>query len=175
MVMVISDNGASSEGGPPARSTRISSSTSCPIHSTRTFRPWTNWAVPSSSTTIRGAGPGQATRPSVAGSARPTRRYQRSLHRALARFHAEQRRGTERQYAHAIDMVPTVLDAWASHRPRQHKRRDPVAHRGRQPGQDLWAGDAREPPRHGILRDDGPSRHLPRRLACSVSVARPIV
>ena len=59
-------------GDRTARSTRTCSSTTCPRRWRTTSRRSTSWAAPSTSTTIRGAGPGRATRRSGAGSARPT-------------------------------------------------------------------------------------------------------
>ena len=71
--MIISDNGASPEGGEStARSTRTTSSTSSRPSSRTTSRPSTTWAAPSITTTTPGAGPTRATRPSSAGRRRPS-------------------------------------------------------------------------------------------------------
>jgi arylsulfatase A-like enzyme len=72
LIMVISDNGASAEGGPPGQRMRRSSSTTPKNRSRTASRPSTSSAAPTTSTTIRGVGPGRATRRSAAGSARPT-------------------------------------------------------------------------------------------------------
>ncbi len=70
----------------------------------------TRSAARSTSTTTRGAGPGPATRRSAAGSARPTAAAHRPVHRLAGRQGIKARGEVRTQYAHIIDMVPTVLD-----------------------------------------------------------------
>ena len=95
----------------PARSTRCASSTRCRRASRTTWRTSTTSAARRPTTTTRGAGRGPATRRSGAGSARPTAAASTDPF-VLAWPAGIAARGEIRtQYAHAIDMVPTVLDA----------------------------------------------------------------
>ena len=71
LIMFISDNGASAEGGPHGSVNEKSSSIMCLIRFRKIWRRLTNWVVPTPSTTMPGAGPLPATRHSVAGSGRP--------------------------------------------------------------------------------------------------------
>ena len=133
MIMVISDNGASAEGGV----TRLVQRDALLQRGPGELRGQPGAASTSSAarpptTTIRGAGRGRATRRSGAGSARPTAaaRPTRSSWRGRP---AWPRSGEIRtQYAHAIDMVPTVLDALGVDPPDARPRRGAVAARGRE-------------------------------------------
>ena len=116
----------------PARSTRTSSSTSSKTTWSRTSRPSTTSAARSTSTTTRGAGPGPATRPSDAGSARPTEAASATPSSSTGRRASRPRARSATQYGHAIDMVPTVLDAARRRAADVHRRCPTVADRGRQ-------------------------------------------
>jgi arylsulfatase len=70
LIMAISDNGASSEGGPSGM-VNEALSTTCKDRSKRTWPLWTSLAVRKSVTTTPGAGRGRATRRSAVGSAKP--------------------------------------------------------------------------------------------------------
>jgi arylsulfatase len=72
LIMLISDNGASAEGGPSGSINETSSSTLSPTRWSRTWPPSTTSAAPSSSTITRGGGPGPATPRSGDGSVKPT-------------------------------------------------------------------------------------------------------
>ena len=69
------------------------------------------------------------------------------------------------QYAHAIDMVPTVLEALGIEAADQHQRRHAVADRRRQLRAHLRRRQGADEAHHAVLRDVRPPRHLPRRLA----------
>ena len=97
--------------GRTARSTRTCSSTTCPERSRTTSRRSTSSAGPSTSTTTRGAGRGPATRRSGAGSARPTAAASPTRSSCTGRAGIAARGEIRTQYAHVIDMVPTVLEA----------------------------------------------------------------
>ena len=88
-------------------------------------------AARSTSTTTRGAGRGRATRRSAAGSARPTAAASPIRSSSTGR-RASRRTGEIRdQYAHVIDMVPTVLDALGIDAADADPRRHAVTDRGR--------------------------------------------
>ncbi len=70
----------------------------------------TRSAAPSTSTTTPGAGPTPATRRSGAGSARPTAAAPATRSSSPGRRASRPRARSRNQYAHIIDMVPTVLD-----------------------------------------------------------------
>ena len=73
LIMVISDNGASAEGGPHGSVNENKFFNNVPeLARSRTSPPSTTSAARSTSTTTRGAGPGPATRRSGGGSGRPT-------------------------------------------------------------------------------------------------------
>ena len=73
LIMVLSDNGASAEGGPTGHGQRRQVlQQRAGIVWKRTWRPSTNSAARSTLTTTPGAGRGPATRRSAAGNARPT-------------------------------------------------------------------------------------------------------
>ena len=109
--------------------TRRSSSTTPRSRSRTASRSSTRSAARSTSTTTRGAGRGRATRPSGAGSARPTVAGRATRSSSPGRP-ASRRKGEVRtQYAHIIDMVPTVLDLLGIEPPRDDPGRDPGAAR----------------------------------------------
>ena len=70
LIVVISDNGASAEGGPQGSVNEMFFFNNVAESSRRTSRSSTSWAASTSSTTTPGAGRTPATRPSAAGSAR---------------------------------------------------------------------------------------------------------
>ena len=133
IVLVMSDNGASGRG----RAARLvqrdaTSSTSSPRASRRTCAASTTSARRAPTTTTRGAGRGPATRRSSAGSARPTRaastdplivHWPRACHRRTGE--------TRHQYVHAIDVMPTLLDADRHRAARRDRRRRAGADRRR--------------------------------------------
>ena len=57
------------------------------------------------------------------------------------------------QYAHLIDMVPTVLDAIGIEPPASDRRRHPVADRGGEPGAHVRRRRGAEPAPDPVLRD----------------------
>ena len=115
IVMVMSDNGASSEGGPVGSLNDVRTwNAAARTRSTRPSTASTRSAGPASTTTTRGAGRWPATRRSGAGSARPTRAAWpiRCIVHWPAGIPADQaRHEPRRQYVHAIDIVPTILEA----------------------------------------------------------------
>ena len=79
------------------------------------------------------------------------------------------------QYAHAIDMVPTVLDALGIEAADAHSRRDAVADRGRQLRAHVRRREAPSDAPHAVLRDVRAPLDLSRRLARGVPVPRHVV
>ena len=79
------------------------------------------------------------------------------------------------QYAHAIDMVPTVLEALGIEPPT--RSRASRSRRSRASASRTRSNDAKAPieAHHAVLRDDGPPLDLSRRLARGVPVARHVV
>ncbi len=111
LIMLISDNGASSEGGPTGSvnenlffNQREGRSADQPGPHRRAGRP--HHLQPLSLGLDLG---GQHALPPLEARDLP-RRDQRSLHRALPQRYSKARGEVRTQYAHAIDMVPTVLD-----------------------------------------------------------------
>ena len=79
------------------------------------------------------------------------------------------------QYAHAIDMVPTVLDVLGIEPPADDPRRHAVAAARHQLRAHLRRRRRGQRAHDAVLRDDGPPVDLPRRLAGGVPVAGPVV
>ena len=110
LIMVISDNGASAEGGPPAPSTRTSFSTTCRTSGTEPGRHRRHRRTEVLSTTTVGLDPRrQHPVPPLEARDLPRRRSDPFLVCWPKGIKANGEIRT--QYAHAIDMVPTVLDA----------------------------------------------------------------
>ena len=105
--------------GRTARSTRTSSSTTSPRPPPTASRRSTISADRSASTIIRGAGPGRATPPSGAGSARPTAAAPAIRSSSTGRSGIKAKGEIRTQYAHIIDMLPTVLEALGLEAPRR--------------------------------------------------------
>ena len=80
IVVVVSDNGASGEGGPNGRSTRTSSSTASRTRPKRTSSSWMSSAARGPTTTTRPDGPGRSTRRSRCGSGTPTTKAASPIH-----------------------------------------------------------------------------------------------
>ena len=93
LIMIISDNGASAEGGVAGAFNEMLFFNNVPESSRRTWRGSTSWAARSPTTTTRGAGPGPATRRSGAGSGRSIAAAHRPVHRLLAGGHRGEGRG----------------------------------------------------------------------------------
>ena len=72
---------------------------------------------------------GQHAVPALEAGDLPGRRV-RPVHRPLARRASSAKGEVRTQYAHIIDMVPTVLDVLGIERTGHHPRRDPIAHPG---------------------------------------------
>ena len=79
------------------------------------------------------------------------------------------------QYAHAIDMVPTVLEALGIEPPDLDQGRHAVADRGPQLRPRPRRREGAHAAHHPVLRDDGAPLHLSRRLARGVPVAGPVL
>ena len=75
------------------------------------------------------------------------------------------------QYAHSIDMVPTVLDALGIDPPEAIRGVPQTPLEGVSLAHTFDAADAAVQARHAVLRDVRPPRDLPRRLAGGVPVA----
>ena len=79
------------------------------------------------------------------------------------------------QYAHIIDMVPTVLDVLGIEPPAVGPRCAAVAAARGELRAHLRRSRSGQPAQDAVLRDDGPPVDLPRRVAGGVSVARAFV
>ena len=175
LVMVISDNGASAEGGPTGttneaqffnnaqepleESLKLIDEIGGPRHFNHYPWGWT-WAGNT-----------------------PFRRWKRETYRGGAsdpfivswpqRITA---RGEVRtQYAHIIDMVPTVLDLLGIEPPEAIRGVTQSPLHGVSFARTLRRRRRREPPPHAVLRDAGSPGDLPRRLAGRLPLARPVV
>ena len=71
---------------------------------------------------------------------------------------------TRHQYVHAIDVMPTLLDVIGIEPPELDRRRRPAAVRRGQLRPHLRRRRGRQPPRHAVLRDARLPGDLPRRL-----------
>ena len=175
LVMVISDNGASAEGGPTGttneaqffnnaqepleESLKLIDEIGGPKHFNHYPWGWT-WAGNT-----------------------PFRRWKRETYRGGASdpfIVSWPRRITARgevrtQYAHIIDMVPTVLDLLGIEPPADDPRRHPVTPARSQLRPHAGRRRRREQPPHAVLRDAGSPGDLPRRLAGRLPLARPVV
>ena len=174
--MVISDNGASSEGGPTGSVNENhvlqlvpeSLEQNLAAHR-RPRRPEVLQPLPVGLDLGR-----QHPVPALEARDLP-RRHQRPLHRPLAARASTARGEVRTQYAHAIDMVPTVLDALGVEPPAQLRGVTQSPHRGRQLRPHLRRRRRALQARHPVLRDDRPPLDLPRRLAGGLPLARPLV
>ena len=79
------------------------------------------------------------------------------------------------QYAHAIDMVPTVLEALGIEAPDHDQGRHPVADRRPQLRARVRRREGAEQAHHAVLRDVRPPVDLSRRLARGLPVAGHVV
>ena len=143
------------------RTSRAPAWTRCTGASTRS-------AGRSATTTTPGDGPWPATRPSSDGSARCTRAVSptRASSACPPAGSAVRVGGVRRQFAHAIDVLPTVLELVGVDAARGDRRDRPVASRRHQLRLPAWRrGETRaRPARHPALRDARVAGHLPRRL-----------
>ena len=176
LIMVISDNGASAEGGADRHHQRD--------------------AVLQQRPRVAGGQPGQGSTSSAgpttfnhypwgwtwAGNT-PFRRWKRETYRGgasdpfLVHWPAGiTARGEVRtQYAHIIDMVPTVLDVLGHRAARHHPRRHPGAAPRGQLRPHLRRRRRPDAAPHAVLRDVRPPRDRPRRVAGGLPVARALV
>ena len=165
LLFVLSDNGASSEGGPTG--------------SLNDVRPWNGVT-----TTLEEAlahideigGPRWHNNYpwgwTVAGNT-PFRRWKREVHEGgvadplivhWPRGGAHGGAGFRRQYVHAIDIVPTVLEAVGIEPPERDPRRHPEADRGHELLRLSGGPRVTGHPHHAVLRDVRLPGPLPRRL-----------
>ena len=127
VIMLVSDNGASAEGGPTGSVNEARFFNNVPDRSRKAWRASTKSAARSSSTTSPGAGRMPATPRSGAGSARPTAAASTDPFIVTWPSGITARGELRSQYAHVIDMVPTVLDALARRPTSGHRRRHAIA------------------------------------------------
>ena len=172
LIMLISDNGASSEGGPTGSTNENKFFNNVPEDLK---------AEPRRARRPRGAQVLQSLRvgldvrrqhavPPLEAGDLPRRRV-RSLHRPLAA--GIKARGEIRpQYAHAIDMVPTVLDALGIEPPAQIRGVTQSPIEGVSFRHTFDDAGAESQPQDAVLRDVRPPGALPRRLARGVPVPR---
>ena len=165
LVVVVSDNGASAEGGRNGSINDVRMWNGIPAGRRELQARIDEFGRPDArTTTTRGAGPWPATRPSVVGSARCTRvawptRASSTGPRALAA------RGEIRhQFAHAIDIAPTVLDLIGVGAPSQIDGVEQSPIEGASLAAVLGDADAPATARHPVLRDARQPGDLPRRL-----------
>ena len=175
IVVVVSDNGASSEGGA--------------LGSINDARIWNG--VPAGrnelrrrideigtrdrpTTTTRGAGPWPGTRRSAAGSARCTRAASPTRASCTGRAGSAARGELRHQFAHAIDVLPTLLELIGVDAPDRDRRHHAVADRGHELRLPARRRRRARAPHHAVLRDARLARDLPRRLeGGDVQAARP--
>ena len=121
LVLLISDNGTSAEGGPPARSTSTGSPTTCSRRPRRhAGAASTSSAGSAPTTTTPGAGRGRATRRCGCGSAtRGSGGVRTPLIAHWPDGHHAPRGEVRGQFCHAIDLMPD------GPRRRRHRRRRP--------------------------------------------------
>ena len=116
-----------------ARSTTCGSGTSLPQTRRGGGRAAsTRSAGPASTTTTRGAGRSPATPRSAAGSGRPTRAASPTRSSSTGPAASPARGEVRRQYVHAVDIVPTVLEAIGVDPPADRRRRRAAAARRHQ-------------------------------------------
>ena len=166
LVMVFSDNGASAEGGQGRQRQRA------PLHRAR---PRVGGRQPgplrrlgrlhAPTTTTRGPGPGRATRRTSSGSATPGWAGPARRSSCTGPDGSPSPGAVRAQFAHAIDLMPTIMGAAGPRDPRRGRRRGPAAGRRRQPPRPRSRTRRRpELHAHAVLRDDGLALHLPRGL-----------
>ena len=175
IVMVISDNGASAEGGPTGTTNEAQFFNNAPesledslarideIGGPTTFNhyPW-GWTW--------------------AGNT-PFRRWKRETYRGgvsdpfiVSWPQGIAAKGEVRtQYAHIIDMVPTVLDVLGIEPPATIRGVTQSPLQGVSFAKTFDDAERRERPPHAVLRDARPPGHLPRRMARRLSVAGALV
>ena len=128
LIMVVSDNGASAEGGLTGTTNEAQFFNNCPEPVEDSLRSSTRSAARSTSTTTRGVGPGRATRRSAGGSGDVPGRRVRPVHRALAERHhgagrdphavrAHHRHGAHRARPARLE-APATIRGSRSHRSR---------------------------------------------------------
>ena len=148
----------------PARSTTSARGTWPTGRSPRRSSASTRSAGPASTTTTRGAGPSPATPRSGAGSARCTRAACAIRSSCTGPAGIAARGEVRRQYVHAIDLLPTILDAAGVAAPRAIGGVDADADRGREHPLDVRLGRRRRGAHHAVLRDVRQPGDLPRRV-----------
>ena len=175
LIMVISDNGASAEGGPHGSVNENKFFNNVPDDLQQNLAALDELGGPKYFNHYPWGWTFAGNTPSAAGSARPTAAAC-PTRSSCTGPRASRRKGEIRnQYAHAIDMVPTVLDALGIEPPTRDPRRDAVADRGRQLRAHLRRRRSADQPSHPVLRDVRPPRDLSRRLARGVPVPRHVV
>ena len=173
LIMVISDNGASAEGGPTGTTNEAQFFNNAPE------------PLEESLTADRRARRPQALQPLPVGldvgrehavpalEARDLpRRLDRPVHRLLAEGDQGAGARCAPQYAHIIDMVPTVLDLLGVSPPATIRGVTQSPMHGVSFAHTLDGCRGGDPSPHPVLRDARPPRHLPRRLAGGLPVAR---
>ena len=175
-IMVVSDNGASAEGGVDRHDQRDAVLQQRPgAAGGQPRRRSTSSAARRPSTTTRGAGPGRATRRSAAGSARPTAAARATRSSSTGRRASRPRRGAHAvraRHRHGADRARR-----AGHRAAGQRSEASRSHRSRasaSPTPSTTPTRADAPP-HPVLRDVRPPRDRPRRLARGLPLAGPVL
>ena len=172
LIMVISDNGASAEGGVTGSFNEMRFFNQVPESFEDNLAHIDDLGGPSSYNHYAWGW-------AWAGDT-PFRRWKRETYRGgstdpfiLAWPAGIEARGEVRtQYAHAIDMVPTVLDALGIEPPDAIRGVPQTPLEGVSFAHTFDDADAADAARHAVLRDVRPPRDLPRRLARGLPVAR---
>ena len=176
LIMVISDNGASAEGGPTGTTNETQFFNNAPGAARGQPRRHRRDRRPDApSTTTRGAGRGPATRRSGGGSGRPTAAASCDPFLVTGRRASRPAARSATQYAHIIDMVPTVLDVLGIEPPATIRGVTQAPLHGVSFAHTFDDADAPSRPPHAVLRDVRPPGDLPRRLAGGLPVARALV
>ena len=148
-----------------ARSTTSGCGTAIRPGQRRYGRAWASSAARPPTTTTRGDGRWPATPRSAAGSARSTRAASPTPASCRGRPGIPSDGSVRRQFAHAIDILPTVLDLTGLERPAGARRRGAGPDRRHEPRSHLLASPTRPRPiRPSTSRCSDQPRHLPPRL-----------
>ena len=171
LIMFISDNGASAEGGPTGSVNENKFFNNVPDSLEENLKKIDELGGPHTSITMPGAGHLREIRRSAAGSARPIAAAVSDPFIVHWPKGIKAKGEVRTQYAHAIDMVPTVLEALGIDAPTSIKGVTQSPIQGLSFAHCLERRQGSYETHHPILRDDGTPVHLSRWLARSVPVA----
>ncbi len=175
LVMLVSDNGASARVVHTGRSTRTSSSTTCPMTCSRISTRSMTSAGRSTSITTRGAGRSPATPPrSGGGSAKPIAAASPTASSYTGRPESRPKANYVNNIAMSSTWCPRC--SMLSHRSSSgNSRRIAISHRRGQPGTHIRRRPSSVQASHAVLRDVRAPFDLSRRLAGGLPVSRSVL